>query len=132
MSTRTEEALDGHVLRYIVNGLLATAIQYAVLRCGLEILHMPSAGVANGVASVFGITASFLGNRYFVFRAADGHLGRQGATFLASYAVIAILNTGVLYLWTDVNHLNYTAGFLLATGLQVVSSYAANRMMVFS
>ena len=61
----------GQVARYIVNGLFATAVHYGVLTFCLTVLQLPSAGVANLIAAVFGITASFFGSRYFVFRRPD-------------------------------------------------------------
>ena len=45
--------------RYIVNGVVATAVHYAVLRFNLGVLHIPSAGLANLIAAGFGIMTSF-------------------------------------------------------------------------
>lgn len=120
------------IARYIVNGVAATAIHFGVLSFGLEVLKLPSAGLANLVAAAFGITASFLGSRYFVFRRPDEPMGRQAARFGALYAAIALLHALVLALWTDVAGLDYRIGFLLATGLQVVLSYWGNKRLVFN
>jgi len=37
----------------------------------------------------------------------------------------------VLWLWTDLNHLDFRIGFLLATALQVVLSFWGNKVLVF-
>lgn len=131
MYSVTDVALRGQVVRYIANGLVATAVHYSILRFNLEVLGMPSAGVANAIAAVFGITVSFLGNRYFVFRAAGGTLARQGVLFVLSYGLIALLHGLILYLWTDRAGLNYTVGFLVATVMQVACSFVVNKFMVF-
>lgn len=120
------------VLRYGLNGLAATAVHYGVLSFNLQVLHLPSAGLANLIAAVFGISASFLGSRYFVFRGAGGGIGGQALRFFLLYAGIALLHGAVLAVWTDYYHLDYRLGFLLATGLQVALSYLGNKHLVFS
>ena len=117
--------------RYIVNGVVATAVHYAVLQFNLGVLHIPYAGLANLIAAGFGITTSFLGSRYFVFRAHDGSFLHQFAKFGLLYACIALLHGAVLWIWTDVNHLDFRIGFLLATVLQVVLSFWGNKVLVF-
>ena len=131
MRATTDPALAGQLARYAINGLVATAVHYSVLRFNMEVLGLPSAGVANAIAAVFGILVSFVGNRYFVFKAADAGLVRQGAKFLVSYACIAVLHGLILYAWTDRLGWNYSAGFLVATCVQVASSFLVNRFMVF-
>lgn len=120
-------------VRYIINGLLATAVHFGVLTINLSVLKFESAGLANVVAAVFGITASFLGSRYYVFReyAAKGSPVRQALWFLMLYAGIALLHGALLYAWTDVHGLDYRIGFIVATSMQVAISYMANRVWVF-
>ena len=131
MLASARKALGGQVVRYIINGLVATAVHYGVLRFNIEVLHIPLAGVANAIAAVFGITVSFLGSRYFVFKTVDESIVRQGALFLVVYACIAVLHGLVLYAWTDCLGFNYSIGFLLATCLQMTCSFFANKYMVF-
>lgn len=122
---------QAQVARYVVNGIVATAVHYTVLQFNLGVLHVPSAGLANLIAAGFGIATSFLGSRYFVFRAHAGSLLHQFAKFGVLYACIALLHGCVLWLWTDLNHLDFRIGFLLATGLQVVLSFWGNKVLVF-
>jgi len=117
--------------RYFINGLLATAVHYGVLTLNLQYLDMQSAGLANMLAAVFGITSSFFGNRYFVFRKHQGGLLSQAGSFLLLYAAIACLHGAVLFGWTDVGGLDYRLGFLVATFLQVILSYWGNKRLVF-
>lgn len=131
MHARSEASLRGQLFRYIINGLVATAVHYAVLRFNMEVLEIPLAGVANAIAAVFGILVSFIGSRYFVFRAADKGIVEQGALFLAVYACIAVLHGLILYAWTDRMGFDYSVGFILATGMQMACSFVANKFMVF-
>lgn len=131
MSARSETGLRGQLLRYIINGLVATAVHYAVLRFNMEVLEISLAGVANALAAVFGIVVSFIGSRYFVFRAADKSIVEQGARFLVMYACIAVLHGLILYGWTDQMGFDYSIGFIFATGVQMACSFVANKFMVF-
>ncbi|WNL45542.1 GtrA family protein [Dyella sp. BiH032] len=124
-------SFGGQIVRYAINGMVATLVHYSVLRFNIEVMKVPSAGAANALAAIFGITVSFIGSRYFVFKAAQGGLMRQGALFLLTYACIAALHGLILYIWTDRYGLNYSVGFLLATGMQVSCSFVANKFMVF-
>ena len=127
MNIQTKE-----LVRYGINGCLATLIHYAVLTINLNIFLMSSAGMANLIASIFGITFSFIGNRYFVFNEADGSLLKQVIRFSSLYGTIAILHGLVLLLWTDWFRFDYRIGFLIATALQVSLSYVGNKKMVFN
>lgn len=118
-------------IRHIVNGLFATAAHFGVLSFNLQVVGMESAGLANMIAALIGAATSFVGSRYFVFRAADGSPLRQALGFATLYAVIAILHGAILYVWTDINGLDYRLGFVLATGVQVFISYFGNKVWVF-
>ncbi|ACF50217.1 GtrA family protein [Stenotrophomonas maltophilia] len=126
-----KDALAGQFIRYVINGLAATAVHYGVLRFNIEVLHIPLAAAANALAAVFGIIASFLGSRYFVFRGRQGNVARQGSLFLLVYAGIALLHGLVMYVWADRLQLDYRIGFVLATGMQMTISFAANKFLVF-
>ena len=121
------------MVRYVINGLVATGVHFLVLSILMEHAQLPSAGMANLMAAVFGILTSFLGNRYFVF-AKEGRLGRlgtQGVRFLASYGVIALVHGSVLTLWSDLAGWDYRLGFLVAMVFQVGLGYLANKYFVF-
>ena len=116
----------------MINGVVATAVHYGVLSFNIHVLGFSSAGLANFVAAWFGIAASFIGSRFFVFRRKEAPLLRQALRFLALYVAIACLHGLLLFVWTDTFHLNYTAGFALATVLQTLLSYLGNKLLVFS
>lgn len=120
------------LIRYVINGVAATAVHYSVLTFNLKVLDMQSAGVANLLAAVVGIGTSFLGSRYYVFRKTDAFIVHQASKFVLLYVVIACLHGVVLYEWTDIWHLDYRIGFLIATVMQALLSYWGNKILVFN
>ena len=119
------------ILRYAVNGLVATAVHFAVLQINLNVVGIKLAGVANFIAAFFGIATSFVGSRYFVFQASQNSIWHQLSKFGGLYGAIALFQGGVLYAWTDLHGLDYRSGFVLATVIQVVASYLGNKIWVF-
>lgn len=124
-----EEA--GRIVRFILNGLFATAVHYGVLAGLIEGAGLGSAAVANALAAVCGIAVSYAGNRAFVLRSRAPHR-RAGTRFLACYAAVVSLHGGAMALWADIGGLDYRIGFLLFTGLAAVLTYLLNRFFVFS
>lgn len=121
--------LKYELIRYIINGVVATGVHYIALN--LILLLCASAGCANFIGSFFGITASFLGSRYFVYQGHTGTFGSQVLAFVLLYLSIALLHGLILYVWTDVYRLSHHIGFILATFVQVLISYVGNKMLVF-
>ena len=120
----------GRILRFVLNGLLATAVHYAVLAGLIEGVGMASAALANAFAAVCGISVSYAGNRNFVLRSRAPHR-RAGPRFLAGYAAVVLLHGGAMALWADIGGLDYRIGFLLFTGMAAVLTYLLNRFFVF-
>ena len=118
--------------RYVINGLVATAAHYGVFIINLTYFFPHSAGLANFLASFIGISVSFLGSRYFVYRNWRAPILGQFMRFGALYAVIAVLSGATLFIWTDQMHFNKTVGFLIGVGIQVVCSYVGGRRLVFA
>ncbi len=119
------------LFRYGINGLVATSVHFGVLTFNLQVVELPSAGLANFIAAIVGITASFLGSRYYVFHITGESLTAQAVKFSGLYGVIAVLHGLVLFIWTDVKGFDYRLGFLAATALQVFLSYLGNKYLVF-
>jgi putative flippase GtrA len=131
LNSHAKKSHAKEIVRYIINGVVATAVHYAVLLFNLHALNFNSAGLANLVAAIFGITTSFLGSRYFVFCKVDEPITAQAIKFSGLYGVIALLHGLVLFTWTDWLGLDYRIGFLIATVLQVSLSYIGNKFLVF-
>ncbi len=123
-----EEA--GRVLRFVLNGLFATAVHYGALAALIEGAGMTSAALANALAAVCGIAVSYAGNHAFVMRSRAPHR-RAGTRFLACYAAVVSLHGGAMALWADIGGLDYRIGFLLFTGMAAILTYLLNRFFVF-
>jgi putative flippase GtrA len=119
------------LIRYIINGVFATSIHFGILTFNMDVLNVSSAGLANFIASIFGITTSFIGSRYYVFRVHKDTLREHYVRFVSLYIFLAMLHGVVLLVWTDWWMLDYRIGFLLATAVQVSISYVGNKKLVF-
>lgn len=123
--------IQQRAFRYLLNGALATAVHLGVLVFIMQVLMWSSAGLANGIAAIFGIAASFLGSRYYVFLGSLETVSAQFFKFLLLYLSIALLHAGLLFVWTDYYQLHYLAGFFVATMMQLLLSYWGNKVLVF-
>jgi len=117
--------------KFIVNGVVATGVHFSVLTVCLKILLWKSAGLSNMTASVFGITSSFLGNRYFVFHNSDEPLNKQISRFITLSVTLAAIHGFVMHISTDVYQTDYRLSFLFATVIQTILSFLGNKIMVF-
>lgn len=123
--------LSREPVRYLVNGVFATLVNYGMLNFNMLVLDMKSAGIANFIAAIFGITASFLGSRYFVYKKHINTASSQIVRFLLLYGFLAVLSGLVLYVWSDMYGFSYQTGFVIATLVQMLFSYFGNKILVF-
>jgi putative flippase GtrA len=119
------------LIRYLINGLIATFVHYSVLILNMQIFEFNSAGLANLIASICGIITSFIGNRYFVFKDKSKSILMQLINFISLYAYIAIINCIILFVWSDIMKKNYQIGFILTLILQIIIGYFANKKIIF-
>ncbi len=119
------------IARYVVNGLFATIIHYFVLTINMDFIGFRSAGLANFIAAFFGIFASYMGNRYFVFKAFSKSVLNQSIPFIALYSLLALVHGIVLYVWTDLYNFDYRIGFVIASVVQFFLSFFGNKVFVF-
>lgn len=116
---------------FVLNGIVAAVVHFFVLIINIEILNFQSAGLANFIAAIFGLSVSFFGNRYFVFRMHNEHLMKQAIKFVILYLLVACCHGSALYIWTDIYALKYVYGFFLISFIAVFFSYFGNKLMVF-
>jgi putative flippase GtrA len=83
------------LLRAGIAGIAATASDLAMLAVLVSVFHV-DARLANVPALLVGGVVNFLGNRYFAFRAHQGHAGKQAAGYTA-VEIIALALNGLLY-----------------------------------
>lgn len=119
------------IIRYAINGIVATAVHYGVLTVNILFWDFKSAGIANLVAAIFAIVVSFLGSRYFVYKQTKESIFHQAIKFSGLYGAIAIFHGVFLWIWTDWQDFGYQTGFLIATCMQISMSYFGNKLLVF-
>jgi putative flippase GtrA len=120
------------LLRYVGNGVLATGVHYLVLFVGIEYIKFRSAGVANLFASTFGISASFIGNRYFVFKNTNEKVFIQAFKFIGLYTAIGFIHGFTLFIWSDLYKKDYKFGFIIAVTIQFILGYIASKKFIFN
>ena len=117
--------------KYLINGGLATVVHFLILTLIFKVLMWSSAGIANMVAAIFGISFSFFGNRYFVFKNSNESFLNQFYSFIFLYIAISLLHGALMYALVDLYSMNYVVGFGVATIMQVLLSYFGNKSLVF-
>ena len=119
------------LMRFVINGVFASFIHFLVLWFFLKVLNFNSAAVSNIIASIFGIMASFLGNRYFVFIGHTEAFFTQLSKFSGLYVAIAVLHGISAYIITDIYSIDYRIGFIFALFVQVILGYLGSKYLVF-
>lgn len=122
----------GEIIRYTINGLVATGAHYLVLYTCVELLNFPLVGLANFLASVVGILVSFAGNKYYVFKSVGGPAKTQLLKFIFFYVFVAFIHGTFLYLWSDVFNNNFNSGFVVAVIIQFLLGYLSSRFFIFN
>lgn len=116
--------------RYLLVGLLATAIHYAILVALVEL-----AGAAAAPSAAFGAAcgalAAYAGNRRFTFPRGATH-GQALPRFLAVAVLGAATNGAIVWTGTDVLGLHYLAAQVVATSIVVWGGFIVNRRWSFA
>lgn len=115
--------------RFLTSGALAAAIEYGVFVLLFSILGF-GVFVANSVSFGCGFLVSFLLNRHWVFKSKNGAIRE-----LTKYAILAVINLGlsniILYLMTDMAHINGLIAKFLVMGLIAVWNYVIFSRFIF-
>lgn len=119
----------GRFGRFLVAGLVATAVQYLVLMVGVEALDARPAR-ASAAGFVLGAVVGYLLNRSYTFGSRVGHA--VGAARFATVAAVGLLgNVLFMVLLTGYLHLHYVLAQVLATGVVMLWNFAANALWTF-
>lgn len=117
-------------LRYVLVGLLATVVHYAVLAALVEIGEA-GAGPSAAVAAVFGAMAGYAGNRRFTFRSRAAH-GQALPRFAMVAAAIALSSAAIVWAGTELFGLHYFPSQLAATALTLAVGFSFHRAWSFA
>ena len=116
--------------RYLLVGLLATAIHYALLVALVEL-----AGAAAAPSAAFGAAcgalAAYAGNCRFTFPSGAAH-ARALPRFLAVAALGAAANGAIVWTGTQILGMHYLAPQVIATSIVVWSGFVLNRRWSFA
>lgn len=125
MARITSAVLTSQVMRFGVVGLLNTALSYCVYSIGIY------AGLAYYVASLlallFGIVAGFFMQGRLVFRA---QLKGRFPYFVAMWALLYLVNIGIIYVLVAAGLDYYTAGLVAAIPVVAVS-FILQKLFIF-
>ena len=116
--------------RYLLVGLLATAVHYALLATLVEF-----AGAAAAQSAAFGAACgalvAYAGNRRFTFPGRASH-GQALPRFLAVAAFGAAANGAIVWTGTAIFGMHYLAAQVIATCVVVWGGFALNRRWSFA
>lgn len=122
-------SLQGHFLRYLLVGVVATVSHYALLALLVERLAVP-AWLGSGAGAALGAQVAFVGNRWFTFEH-RGALGPawwrfMGTAGLGAGAGMAIVGAGVAL------GQHYLLSQAAATLLVMLLTFVVNRFWTFA
>ena len=123
-------------LKFIANGLLATFVHYVIMHLISNYL-IGIYFIAYGIASIFGILTSFLGNKFFVFtnanqnRSPNNRSFKQLRSFLLLYGLIMLICSVLMGVLSDLLYINYNLSFMMALCVQTLLSFFGNKCYVF-
>ena len=116
---------------FILNGVVATVVHYAVCMLCLSLFAFKSLGLSFFVGSIFGTVASFLGNRFVVFVATQGEVLPQFVKFVLTYMAISLLVSFIVGSLTKSSDLSSQIIFLLGIAFQVTLSFLTSKWLIF-
>jgi putative flippase GtrA len=116
--------------RYLLVGLLATAIHYALLVALVELTGAAAAPSA-AFGAACGALAAYAGNRHFTF--AGGAVHAQALPrFLAVAALGAAANGAIVWTGKEIVGMHYLAAQVVATTVVMWSGFVLNRRWSFA
>jgi putative flippase GtrA len=123
-------------LKFTLNGLLATFVHYvSMLLISNYVIAIYS--IAYGIAAIFGILTSFLGNKFLVFTNSNqdsfknNGTSKQLRSFLLLYGLIMLICSILMGVLSDLLHINYKLSFMISLGVQTLLSFFGNKNYVF-
>lgn len=87
--------------------------------------------VANGVGFSAAVINNFYLNKYWTFSRKGGSVGVQFSYFICFSVIGLILNTFLLFFFTNYLHLNFYIGKCMAIALVFIWNYSVNSFVTF-
>ena|SRR5215469_14519805 len=111
-------------------GSVATAIQYAILILGVELLALRPA-VASGIGFVVSATVNYYLNHRLTFRSSRPHLS-AASRFIVVAGVGLLLNVAAMELLTVRWRVPYLLGQITATALVITWAFCGSAFWTFA
>lgn len=118
------------VVAFAAVGLLATAIQYAILMTGVELFGQ-SPTFSSGVGFSVSAVVNYLLNYRFTFRSTGAH-ATTALRFILVSSVGLLLNVVTMHLLTVVAHVQYVLAQVIATGLVFAWTFCGSAFWTFT
>jgi putative flippase GtrA len=115
---------------YLLTGVAATAVHYALLVAMVELAGLPAAPSA-AFGATAGALVAYAANRRYTFPGSTPH-GRALPRFLVVAAIGAAANGSIVWAGTELLYMHYLAAQLAATALVVWSGFTPNRRWTFA
>ncbi|MDP2178385.1 MAG: GtrA family protein [Methylophilaceae bacterium] len=117
------------LVRFLITGGLATALQYILLGVGTTQLGWPAA-LASGVGYMTGSVLSYVMNYFYTFACNQSHL-QATARFYLMVAIGWSINTLTMAVLVDAIGWNKWLSQIIATLLTLTFNFSASRAWVF-
>jgi putative flippase GtrA len=114
-----------------LSSLIATTLDYGVLFLCAEVFHCWYV-IATALGALAGAIANFLINRHWSFQASHGHFTSQARRYLIVSGSSLILNTGGVFLVTELFQVHYALSVAIVSILVgILFNYPLHRHYVY-
>ena len=119
----------GQFIRFIVVGLLNTAVDFGLLNLLIYLFRWPSVW-ANTVSFSVAVLNSFFWNKYWTFKSRDCHIS-EFIRFNSVYVFVFVVNAITLIILVDIFNMNPKIGQLIALPIITIISFTGHRRWSF-
>ena len=124
--------IQWRVMRYLISGASAVAIDLVLLFILVHFLHMWYL-LAAVIAFLAAVCVSFIMQKFFTFNDyARRGIGRQTTFYLGLQVFNIILNTFLMYVGVDLIHISYIVSQILISVAMAVSNFFIYRHLIFT
>lgn len=119
-------------IKFIISGVVSTLIHFLFLLIGVEIIKISLISISNLFASFFGLSSSFILNRYFVFRKFNKDILITYIQFMFANTLTIIVTSLLFLLWSDILGWDYRIGFLLIYLFIAIINFYLYKKIIFN
>lgn len=118
------------IIKYAIVGVANTLMDWVVYFVLTKFIYVEP-WIANVVGYVVGMLSSFVGNKFFTFKAKNTKTGIELVKFVIINMISLGVSTGVIALTTSVWSWNKYIAKILSTGTSMTINYIGSRFFVF-